>query len=90
MYRVFENLDELQQTVQQAYGVPMTANCMVPRNEFLALRDDLRDALPVVRAVTVEGIAAAAGLSVPESLTGLGRLERMGVARNERGMWRLA
>ena len=47
MYRVFENLDELQQTVQQAYGVPMTANCMVPRNEFLALLDDLRDALPV-------------------------------------------
>ena len=41
-------------------------------------------------AVAVEGIAAAAGLSVPESLTGLGRLERMGMARNERGMWRLA
>lgn len=65
------------------------------RGQQLALDLDplaarVRDALPVVRAVAVEGIAAAAGLSVPESLTGLGRLERMGVARNERGMWRLA
>ena len=47
MYRVFEALDELVQTVDQAYGVPMTANCMVPRNEVLALLDDLRNALPV-------------------------------------------
>lgn len=68
---------------------------MDTRGQQLALDLDplaarVRDALPVVRAVAVEGIAAAAGLSVPESLTGLGRLERMGVARNERGMWRLA
>lgn len=47
MYRVFEALDELNQTVQQAYGVPMTSNCMVPRHEMLALLDDLRNALPV-------------------------------------------
>lgn len=47
MYRVFEALDELVQTVEQAYGVPMTSNCMVPRNEMLALLDDLRNALPV-------------------------------------------
>ncbi|MDU0477997.1 DivIVA domain-containing protein [Staphylococcus chromogenes] len=47
MYRVFEALDEMVQTVEQAYGVPMTANCMVPRNEMLALLDDLRNALPV-------------------------------------------
>lgn len=47
MYRVFECLDELVQTVEQAYGVPMTSNCMVPRNEMLALLDDLRNALPV-------------------------------------------
>ena len=44
MYRVFESLDELVQTVEQAYGVPMTSNCMVPRNEMLALLDDLRNA----------------------------------------------
>ena len=31
MYRVFEALDELVQTMEQAYGVPMTSNCMVPR-----------------------------------------------------------
>jgi cell division septum initiation protein DivIVA len=47
MYRVFEALDELNQTLEQAYGVPMTSNCMVPRNEMLALLDDLRNALPV-------------------------------------------
>lgn len=47
MYRVFEALDEMVQTVEQAYGVPMTANCMVPRNDMLALLDDLRNALPV-------------------------------------------
>lgn len=47
MYRVFECLDELVQTVEQAYGVPMTSNCMVPRMEVMALLDDLRNALPV-------------------------------------------
>ena len=47
MYRVFEALDELVQTLEQAYGVPMTSNCMVPRNEMLGLLDDLRNALPV-------------------------------------------
>lgn len=47
MYRVFEALDEMVQTVEQAYGVPMTANCMVPRTVMLALLDDLRNALPV-------------------------------------------
>lgn len=47
MYRVFESLDELVQTVEQAYGVPMTSNCMVPRNDMLALLDDLRNALPI-------------------------------------------
>ena len=47
MYRVFEALDELVNTVEQAYGVPMTSNCMVPRNEVLALLDDIRNAFPV-------------------------------------------
>ncbi|MCS4489062.1 DivIVA domain-containing protein [Corynebacterium sp. ES2794-CONJ1] len=47
MYRVFQSLDELVRNVEQAYGVPMTANCMVPRNEMLALLDDLRNALPI-------------------------------------------
>ena len=47
MYRVFEALDELVRTVEQAYGVPMTSNCMVPRNEMLALLDDVRNAIPL-------------------------------------------
>ncbi|KAA8722608.1 DivIVA domain-containing protein [Corynebacterium spheniscorum] len=47
MYRVFEALDELVQTVEQAYGVPMTSNCVVPRSHVLALLDDLRNALPI-------------------------------------------
>lgn len=46
MYRVFEALDELNQTVEEAYGVPMTANCMVPRQTTLALLDDVRNAFP--------------------------------------------
>ena len=46
MYRVFECLDELVQTVEEAYGVPMTANCMVPRRDVLVLLDELRNAFP--------------------------------------------
>ena len=46
MYRVFESLNEMVQIVDQAYGVPMTANCMVPRNEMQLLLDVLRNALP--------------------------------------------
>lgn len=46
MYRVFESLDELVQTVEEAYGVPMTANCMVPRRDVLMLLDELRNAFP--------------------------------------------
>lgn len=46
MYRVFESLDEMVQTVEQAYGVPMTSNCVVPRTLMLELLDDLRNALP--------------------------------------------
>lgn len=47
MYKVFEALDELVNTVQRGYGVPMTSNCVVPRQDMLALLDDLRDALPL-------------------------------------------
>lgn len=46
MYRVFECLDEMVKIVDQAYGVPMTPNCMVPRAEMQRLMDELRDALP--------------------------------------------
>ena len=46
MYRVFEALDELVQIVEQAYGVPISSSCLVPRNEVLALLDDIRDAIP--------------------------------------------
>lgn len=47
MYRVFECLDELNRTVEHGRSVPMTSNCVVPRNEVLAILDDLRNALPV-------------------------------------------
>lgn len=35
------------QTLEEAYGVPMTSNCMVPRSQMLALLDELRNALPL-------------------------------------------
>lgn len=47
MYRVFEALDELVRMADDGFGVPMTSNCIVPRNEMLALLDDLRNSLPV-------------------------------------------
>ncbi|MGH3900015.1 MAG: DivIVA domain-containing protein [Pseudonocardiaceae bacterium] len=46
MYRVFEALDELVTTVEEARGVPMTSSCMVPRGDVLELLDDVRDAIP--------------------------------------------
>lgn len=46
MYRTFEGIDELLQMVDQAYGVPMTSNCMVPRREVLDLLDEIRNAIP--------------------------------------------
>src|SRR5699024_3451890 len=47
MYRVFESMDQLVNHLEQAMGVPMTSNCMVPRNEMLALLDEMRNAIPV-------------------------------------------
>ena len=47
MYRTFEGIDELLQMVDQAYGVPMTSNCMVPRREVLDLLDEIRNAIPL-------------------------------------------
>jgi len=46
VYRVFESLDALVTVVEEARGLPMTANCVVPRGEMLDLLDDLREALP--------------------------------------------
>ena len=46
MYRVFESLDALVTVVEEARGVPMTSNCVVPRGEVLELLDDVREALP--------------------------------------------
>ena len=40
-------MDDLQQMVEQAYGVPMTANCMVPRREVLDILDEMRNAIPI-------------------------------------------
>ncbi len=46
VYRVFESLDALVTVVEEARGVPMTANCVVPRGDVLELLDDVREALP--------------------------------------------
>ena len=48
------------------------------------------EALPVSRGAPVETIAAVAGVSVTEALTGLGRLERQGIAARNAGLWKLA
>lgn len=47
MYKTFQGMDDLQQMVEQAYGVPMTANCMVPRREVLDILDEMRNAIPI-------------------------------------------
>ncbi|MBV8996311.1 MAG: DivIVA domain-containing protein, partial [Pseudonocardiales bacterium] len=46
VFRVFESLDELVTTVEEARGVPMTSSCIVPRGDVLELLDDIRDAIP--------------------------------------------
>ena len=46
VYRVFESLDALVTVVEEARGVPMTGNCVVPRGDVLELLDDVREALP--------------------------------------------
>src|SRR5215208_4081362 len=46
VYRVFESLDALVTVVEEARGLPMTANCVVPRGDILELLDDVREALP--------------------------------------------
>ena len=47
MYKTFQGLDDLQNMVDQAYGVPMTSNCMVPRREVQDILDEVRTAIPV-------------------------------------------
>jgi cell division septum initiation protein DivIVA len=46
VYRVFEALDELVTILEEARGVPMTSNCIVPRGDSLELLDEIRDAIP--------------------------------------------
>jgi DNA processing protein len=46
------------------------------------------DALPVRAHASTESVARAAGLSVPDSLAALGRLEVRGLADRTRGGWR--
>src|SRR3954447_1137382 len=46
VYRVFESLDALVTVVEEARGLPMTSNCVVPRGDVLELLDDIREALP--------------------------------------------
>lgn len=47
MYKTFQGIDDLQQMVEQAYGVPMTSNCMVPRREVQDILDEIRNAIPI-------------------------------------------
>lgn len=47
MYKTFQGMDDLQHMVEQAYGVPMTSNCMVPRREVLDILDEMRNAIPI-------------------------------------------
>lgn len=47
MYKTFEGMDDLQTMVEQAYSVPMTSNCMVPRREVLDILDEMRNAIPI-------------------------------------------
>jgi cell division septum initiation protein DivIVA len=46
VYWVFQALDELVTTVEEARGVPMTSSCVVPRGDVLELLDDIREAIP--------------------------------------------
>ncbi len=46
VYRVFEALDQVVTIVEEARGLPMTSNCVVPRGDVLELLDDVRDAIP--------------------------------------------
>ncbi|WP_441385715.1 DNA-processing protein DprA [Ancrocorticia sp.] len=54
----------------------------------LSLR--VQDALPVSRPASVQKIAATAGLSIQETMRGLGSLEMEGRARSTEGKWQLA
>lgn len=46
MYRIYDTLDEIVTTIEQARGVPMSTSAMVPRDHILDLLDELRDRLP--------------------------------------------
>src|SRR5947209_12355804 len=46
VFRVFESLDELVTTVEEARGLPMTSSCIVPRGDVLERLDEIRDAIP--------------------------------------------
>ncbi|GAA4888942.1 DivIVA domain-containing protein [Actinomycetospora straminea] len=46
VYRVFEALDELVTLCEEARGLPMTSNCVLPRGDVLELLDDVREAIP--------------------------------------------
>lgn len=47
MYKTFQGMDDLQNMMEQARGVPMTSNCVVPRREVLDILDEMRNAIPV-------------------------------------------
>lgn len=46
MYRVFQALDDLIAMIEEARNIPMTNNCVVPRQDSLLLLDEIRDAFP--------------------------------------------
>lgn len=47
MYKTFQGMDDLQNMVEQAHGVPFGSNCMVPRQEVLEILDEMRNAIPI-------------------------------------------
>ena len=51
VYRLYETVDELTTVIENARSVPMSSSCMVPRDHLLDLLDELRESLPVRRAV---------------------------------------
>ena len=46
MFHVFEALDELVAMIEEARGIPMSTQCMVPRPDALLLLDEIGNPSP--------------------------------------------
>jgi cell division septum initiation protein DivIVA len=58
MRRVYETLDELVALVETARAMPLSASCVVPREQVLDLLDDIQGALPQAFSDARELVAA--------------------------------